>query len=216
MLKTRSTEQIVAESLLKIKAVKLSPEAPYTWASGWKSPIYCDNRQTLSFPEVRLLIKNEFVHNIREKFDTAEVIAGVATGGIAHGALVAEEMGLPFVYVRSSSKGHGLQNKVEGKLEKGQRVLVVEDLVSTGKSSLDAVEALRSAGAEVIGMAAIFTYGFKLAEENFNSANCSLFTLSNYSALIEEAKKLNYVSEDSLHSLQEWRKNPQIWGKDEN
>ncbi|MEM9052631.1 MAG: orotate phosphoribosyltransferase [Bacteroidota bacterium] len=216
MQKTRPAEQVVAESLLKIKAVKLSPEAPFTWASGWKSPIYCDNRQTLSFPQVRLLIRDEFVHNIREKFDKTEVIAGVATGGIAHGALVAEAMGLPFIYVRSSSKGHGLQNKVEGKLEAGQKVMVIEDLVSTGKSSLDAVEALRSAGAEVIGMGAIFTYGFELAEENFKTANCDLFTLSNYSALIEEAKKLNYVSEDSLQSLQEWRTNPQNWGTDEN
>ena len=216
MQKTRPAEQIIAESLLKIKAVKLSPEAPFTWASGWKSPIYCDNRQTLSFPQVRLLIRDEFVHNIRENFANTEVIAGVATGGIAHGALVAEAMGLPFIYVRSSSKGHGLQNKVEGKLEAGQKVIVIEDLVSTGKSSLDAVESLRLAGANVVGMGAIFTYGFQLAVENFETANCDLFTLSNYSALIEEAKKLKYVSEDSLQSLQEWRTNPQNWGTDEN
>jgi len=216
MQKTHPAEQKVAESLLKIKAVKLSPEAPFTWASGWKSPIYCDNRQTLSFPEVRMLIKNEFVRNIREKFGNTEVIAGVATGGIAHGALVAEELGLPFIYVRSSSKGHGLQNKVEGKLDGAAKVLVIEDLVSTGKSSLDAVEALRAAGADVIGMGAIFTYGFELATDNFNSANCSLFTLSNYTALIREAKKLNYVGEDSLQSLKSWRTNPENWGKDEN
>jgi len=211
MQKTQTAEQKIAESLLKIKAVKLSPGEPFTWASGWKSPIYCDNRQTLSFPEARLLIRDEFVRNIREKFANTEVIAGVATGGIAHGALVAEAMGLPFIYVRSASKGHGLQNKVEGYLEKGQKVMVIEDLVSTGKSSLDAVEALRSAGAEVIGMAAIFTYGFEIANENFVKANCKLVTLSNYNALIDEAMELNYVNEESLQSLKEWRSNPQNW-----
>ncbi|MFT4771194.1 MAG: orotate phosphoribosyltransferase [Cryomorphaceae bacterium] len=211
MQNTQTAEQKIAESLLKIKAVKLSPKAPFTWASGWKSPIYCDNRQTLSFPEARLLIRDEFVRNIREKFGNTEVIAGVATGGIAHGALVAEAMGLPFIYVRSSSKGHGLQNKVEGYLEKGQKVMVIEDLVSTGKSSLDAVEALRATGAEVIGMAAIFTYGFEIAKENFENANCELITLSNYTALIKEAMELNYVDEESLQSLKEWRSNPQNW-----
>jgi orotate phosphoribosyltransferase len=211
MQNTQTAEQKIAESLLKIKAVKLSPRAPFTWASGWKSPIYCDNRQTLSFPEVRLLIRDEFVRNIRQKFGNTEVIAGVATGGIAHGALVAEAMGLPFIYVRSSSKGHGLQNKVEGYLEKGQKVMVIEDLVSTGKSSLDAVEALNAAGADVIGMAAIFTYGFEIAKENFAKVNCELITLSNYTALIEEAMELNYVDEESLQSLKEWRSNPQNW-----
>jgi orotate phosphoribosyltransferase len=211
MQNTQTAEQKIAESLLKIKAVKLSPKAPFTWASGWKSPIYCDNRQTLSFPEARLLIRDEFVRNIREKFGNTEVIAGVATGGIAHGALVAEAMGLPFIYVRSSSKGHGLQNKVEGYLEKGQKVMVIEDLVSTGKSSLDAVEALRSTGAEVIGMAAIFTYEFEIAKENFENANCELITLSNYTALVKEAMELNYVDEESLQSLKEWRSNPQNW-----
>lgn len=211
MQNTRTAEQKIAESLLKIKAVKLNPEHPFTWASGWKSPIYCDNRQTLSFPEVRLLIRDEFVRNIREKFANTEVIAGVATGGIAHGALVAEAMGLPFIYVRSSSKGHGLQNKVEGYFEKNQRVTVIEDLISTGKSSLDAVEALRAAEVEVIGMAAIFTYGFELAKENFIQSGCDLVTLSNYTALIAEAKELNYVDEESLQSLMEWRKNPQNW-----
>lgn len=211
MQNTRTAEQKIAESLLKIKAVKLSPDSPFTWASGWKSPIYCDNRQTLSFPEVRLLIRNEFVRNIREKFANTQVIAGVATGGIAHGALVADAMGLPFIYVRSASKDHGLQNKVEGYLEKGQKVMVIEDLVSTGKSSLDAVEALRAAGAKVIGMAAIFTYGFEIANENFAKANCELATLSNYTALIEEAKELKYVDEESLQSLKEWRSNPQNW-----
>ena len=211
MQNTQTAEQKIAESLLKIKAVKLRPKAPFTWASGWKSPIYCDNRQTLSFPEARLLIRDEFVRNIREKFGNTEVIAGVATGGIAHGALVAEAMGLPFIYVRSSSKGHGLQNKVEGYLEKDQKVMVIEDLVSTGKSSLDAVEALRATGAEVIGMAAIFTYEFEIAKENFENANCELITLSNYTALIKEAMELNYVDEESLQSLKEWRSNPQNW-----
>jgi orotate phosphoribosyltransferase len=211
MQNTQTAEQKIAESLLKIKAVKLSPKAPFTWASGWKSPIYCDNRQTLSFPEARLLIRDEFVRNIREKFGNTEVIAGVATGGIAHGALVAEAMGLPFIYVRSSSKGHGLQNKVEGYLEKGQKVMVIEDLVSTGKSSLDAVEALKSIGAEVIGMAAIFTYEFEIARENFENANCELITLSNYTALVKEAMELNYVDEESLQSLKEWRTDPQNW-----
>lgn len=211
MQNTQTAEQKIAESLLKIKAVKLSPKAPFTWASGWKSPIYCDNRQTLSFPEARLLIRDEFVRNIREKFGNTEVIAGVATGGIAHGALVAEAMGLPFIYVRSSSKGHGLQNKVEGYLEKGQKVMVIEDLVSTGKSSLDAVEALRSIGAEVIGMAAIFTYEFEIAKENFENAKCELITLSNYTALVKEAMELNYVDEESLQSLKEWRTDPQNW-----
>jgi orotate phosphoribosyltransferase len=211
MQKTRTAEQKIAESLLKIKAVKLSPQAPFTWASGWKSPIYCDNRQTLSFPDVRRLIRDEFVRNIRENFGNIEVIAGVATGGIAHGALVAEALDLPFIYVRSSSKGHGLQNKVEGYLEKGQRVMVIEDLVSTGKSSLDAVEALRAAEAEIVGMAAIFTYGFEVAKENFEKADCELVTLSNYTALIEEAIELNYVDEKSLRSLKAWRNDPKNW-----
>lgn len=211
MQNTQTAEQKIAESLLKIKAVKLSPKDPFTWASGWKSPIYCDNRQTLSFPQTRLLIRDEFVRNIREKFANTEVIAGVATGGIAHGALVADAMGLPFIYVRSASKGHGLQNKVEGHFEKGQRVMVIEDLVSTGKSSLDAVEALRDAGAEVVGMLAIFTYGFEIAKTNFAKANCELVTLSNYTALIDEAKELNYINEESLQSLKEWRSHPQNW-----
>jgi len=211
MQKTRTAKQKIAESLLKIKAVKLSPQAPFTWASGWKSPIYCDNRQTLSFPDARRLIRDEFVRNIREKFGNTEVIAGVATGGIAHGALVAEALDLPFIYVRSSSKGHGLQNKVEGYLEKGQKVMVIEDLVSTGKSSLDAVEALRAAEADIVGMAAIFTYGFEVAKENFAKVNCELITLSNYTALIKEAIALNYVDEKSLRSLNEWRNDPQNW-----
>jgi len=201
----------IAESLLKIKAVKLSPSSPFTWAGGWKSPIYCDNRQTLSHPQVRRLIRDEFVHNIRQKFQTAEVIAGVATGGIAHGALVAEALDLPFVYVRSSSKGHGLQNKIEGKLMPGQKVLVIEDLVSTGKSSLEAVAALREAGAEIVGLGAIFTYGFAISRENFEKAQCPLMTLSNYDALIEAAVELEYVDQKNLNSLNAWRQDPQNW-----
>jgi orotate phosphoribosyltransferase len=201
----------VAESLLKIKAVKLSPTSPFTWASGWKSPIYCDNRRTLSFPQTRRLIRDEFVRNIRQKFSTPDAIAGVATGGIAHGALVAEALDLPFVYVRSSSKGHGLQNKIEGHLEKGQKVVVIEDLVSTGKSSLDAVASLRTAGAEVIGMGAIFTYGFDLAAENFKKADCSLFTLTDYETLIAAALESDYIDPESRDSLNAWRKDPQNW-----
>lgn len=213
MQNSGSAAKKIAEQLLKIKAVKLNPSSPFTWASGWKSPIYCDNRRTLSFPEVRKLIRDEFIHNIRQKFPTVEVIAGVATGGIAHGALVAESLSLPFVYVRSSSKGHGLQNKIEGKLEKGQRVVVIEDLVSTGKSSLDAVAALRESGADVIGMEAIFTYGFDTARQNFENAECELETLSNYEALITAAIELNYVDNSQLQSLREWREDPGNWKK---
>lgn len=211
MQNSGSAAKKIAEQLLKIKAVKLNPSSPFTWASGWKSPIYCDNRQTLSHPQVRNLILEEFIHNIRQKFSTVEVIAGVATGGIAHGALVADRLNLPFVYVRSSSKGHGLQNKIEGKLDQGQKVVVIEDLVSTGKSSLDAVAALREAGADVIGMEAIFTYGFDTARENFEEARCELHTLSKYDELIAAAIELNYVDNSQLESLQEWRKDPSNW-----
>ncbi len=207
-----SASEKIAESLLDIQAVKLSPENPFTWASGWKSPIYCDNRQTLSYPKVRDLIRNEFVNNIRENFETPDVIAGVATGGIALGALVAQELNLPFVYVRSSSKGHGLQNQVEGNLKKGQKVVVIEDLVSTGKSSLNAVAALREAEAEVIGMCAIFTYGFQVATDNFREANCPLITLSDYQKLVKLAVDKNYISADVAESLQKWRTNPSKWG----
>lgn len=211
MQNSSDTARKIAESLLKIKAVKLRPLSPFTWASGWKSPIYCDNRQTLSYPEVRREIRDEFVRNIRQNFQTPEVMAGVATGGIAHGALVAEAMDLPFIYVRSSSKGHGLQNKIEGKFEKGQKVLVIEDLVSTGMSSLDAVSALRVAGAEVLGMAAIFTYGFDVAKKNFQEAVCKLITLSDYEALIRTAIDMDYIDEESLESLKAWRQDPQNW-----
>ncbi len=203
----------IAEFLLQIKAIKLQPNNPFTWASGWKSPIYCDNRVTLSFPQVRTFIRQQFVDIINERFGKPDVIAGVATGGIAQGALVAQEMGLPFVYVRSEAKKHGLTNMVEGIIEKGQSVVVIEDLVSTGGSSLKAVEALREAGADVKGMAAIFTYGFTVAEENFIKAKCKLVTLSDYTTLIEQALASNYVTENDLTTLKKWRENPAEWKK---
>lgn len=202
----------VAEFLLQVKAVKLQPNKPFTWASGWKSPIYCDNRVTLSFPQVRTYIRQQFVDAILEKFGKPDVIAGVATGGIAQGALVAQEMGLPFVYVRSEAKKHGLTNMIEGIVEKGQSVVVIEDLISTGGSSLKAVEALREAGCEVKGMAAIFTYEFKTALDNFEKAKCELVTLSNYNTMIDQALHSNYITEKDLQSLKAWRENPAVWG----
>ena len=203
----------VAEFLLQIKAIKLEVAKPFTWASGWKSPIYCDNRKTLSFPKIRNYIRQQFVDVITEEYGIPEVIAGVATGGIAIGALVAQEMGLPFVYVRSSEKGHGLGNVIEGVVESGQSVVVIEDLVSTGTSSIKAVEALQGAGCKVLGMAAIFTYGFKTAEDNFKKAKCSLVTLTNYDTLIQQAVNNSYVLEGDLITLEKWRENPAQWGK---
>ncbi|WP_066756006.1 orotate phosphoribosyltransferase [Crocinitomix algicola] len=201
----------IADFLLQIKAVKLNPSDPFIWSSGMKSPIYCDNRKTLSYPTIRTAIRQTFSEQIKAKFETVDVIAGVATGGIAIGALVAEEMGLPFIYVRSSAKGHGLGNQIEGEFHSGQRVVVIEDLISTGGSSLKAVEALKEAGCNVVGLAAIFTYGFKVAEENFENANCPYFTLSNYDLLIEQAAKENYVSEKDIESLNSWNNNPENW-----
>jgi orotate phosphoribosyltransferase len=201
----------IADFLLQIKAVKLQPNDPFTWASGWKSPIYCDNRKTLSYPKIRTAIRQTFAEQIAERFTNIDVIAGVATGGIAIGALVAEEMGLPFIYIRSSAKGHGLGNQVEGAYEAGQRVVVIEDLISTGGSSLQAIEALREAKMEVLGLSAIFTYGFDKAVANFANSNCEFFTLSDYDHLIEQAKNTNYVSESDIDSLKEWKANPQIW-----
>ena len=201
----------VAEFLLQIKAIKLNTAEPFSWASGWKSPIYCDNRKTLSYPPIRTFIRQQFVDQISNNFDTPDVIAGVATGGIAPAALIAQQLELPLVYVRSSSKGHGLQNQVEGVIEKGQKVIVIEDLISTGMSSLNAVEALRAAGAEVIGMAAIFTYGFDIAKENFEKHDCSLLTLTDYESLLDVALKSNYIKEDELNSLRDWRSNPSQW-----
>ncbi len=201
----------VAEFLLQIKAVKLQPQSPFTWASGWKSPIYCDNRITLSFPKIRTFIRQGYSQSILECYGKPDVIAGVATGGIAQGALVAEELGLPFIYVRSSAKGHGMGNMIEGYFEKGQKVVVIEDLISTGGSSLKAVEDLRAAGLEVKGLVAAFTYGFKEAEENFKKHNCPFVVLSNYDFLIETAIKNNYIVESDLESLTDWKENPSKW-----
>ena len=201
----------IAEFLLQIKAIKLQPEQPFTWASGWKSPIYCDNRKTLSYPQIRTFIRQQFVSLINENFATPDVIAGVATGGIAIGALVAQEMGLPFVYIRSEAKKHGLTNMIEGELTSGQNVVVVEDLISTAGSSLKAVEALREKGANVKGMVAIFTYGFDVAHEKLKEANCITNSLCDYNTLIEVALKHEYINESDLESLKNWRENPSIW-----
>lgn len=201
----------IAEYLLQIKAVKLQPDQPFTWASGWKSPIYCDNRKTLSYPQIRTFIRQQFVNVINEQFGKPDVIAGVATGGIAQGALVAQDMGLPFVYVRSEAKKHGLTNMVEGEVEAGQSVVVIEDLISTAGSSMKAIEALREKGCNVKGMLAIFTYGFDEAAENLKKANCSTTVLCDYDTLIEVAVKQNYINESDLESLRQWRKSPFSW-----
>ena len=213
MIFNNTTANKTAELLLQINAIKLNSENPFTWASGWKSPIYCDNRIILSYPEVRGYIKNAFAEEIKAKFGTPDVIAGVATGAIGIGMLVAEVMDLPFVYVRPEAKKHGRQNQVEGHFEKGQKVIVVEDLISTGGSSLMAVEALRNEGADVIGMAAIFTYGFLVSVEKITEAKLDVFTLSNYEFLIEQAIKLNYIPANALEDLKEWRTNPAQWRK---
>lgn len=207
----KKLERIIASKLLKIKAVKLQPSNPFTWASGWKSPIYCDNRKTLSYPPLRNLIKLELARLIREKYDQVDAIAGVATGAIAQGAMVAEELGLPFVYVRSSPKDHGLENLIEGDLKPGMKVVVIEDLISTGGSSLKAVDAIRADGSDVIGMLAIFTYDFPVANEAFRKAKVELTALSNYQAVLEMALSTNYIQESELKELQEWRKSPQTW-----
>jgi len=203
----------IAEYLLQIKAIKLQPNDPFTWASGWKSPIYCDNRISLSFPQIRTDIKNALAAKIAEMYPDAEAIVGVATAGIPQGALVADAMNLPAAYVRPEPKSHGRQNQLEGDLPKGCKVVVLEDLISTGKSSLKAVDVLREMGLEVIGLAAIFTYGFPLAEENFQAASCPWFALSDYNALIETAVKTGYVEAADAASLAEWRKAPELWGK---
>lgn len=208
---TNDTALKVAEFLLQIKAIKLNNAEPFTWASGWKSPIYCDNRKTLSYPPIRTYIRQQYVDKIREAFGSPDVIAGVATGGIAQAALIAQEMDLPMIYVRSSSKGHGLQNQIEGAIEKGQKVVVIEDLISSGMSSLKAVEALREFGAEVVGMVAIFTYGFDVAKKNFEDYNCTLETLTDYEHLLEIAFSTSYIKKDDIASLKEWRANPSIW-----
>jgi orotate phosphoribosyltransferase len=201
----------VAEFLLQIKAVRLQPERPFTWASGIRSPIYCDNRKTLSYPKIRTYIRQQFVDTINEHFAKPDVIAGVATGGIAIGALVAQEMGLPFVYVRSEPKKHGLTNLIEGDVEKGQSVVVIEDLISTGGSSLRAVEALRERGLSVKGLVAIFTYQFDEAVQGFKKAKCRVETLTDYSTLLKAAARKEYIDEKDIKSLKEWRANPSAW-----
>jgi orotate phosphoribosyltransferase len=203
----------IADFLLQIKAVKLQPTDPFTWASGIQSPIYCDNRKTLSYPQIRTSIRQTFAEQINEAFTNIEGIVGVATGGIAIGALVAEEMGLPFIYVRSSAKEHGLGNKIEGEYQAGQRFVVIEDLISTGGSSLKAVEALRSENLNVLGLAAIFTYGFELSENNFSQADCKYITLSDYDNLLEQATKENYISEEDFQSLKSWKLDPENWNQ---
>ena len=209
----KSLEKITAEKLLKIKAVKLQPSLPFTWASGWKSPIYCDNRKLMSYPNIRNFLKIQFGRIILEKHPDVEAIAGVATGAIAPGAIVADLLGLPFVYIRSTPKGHGLENLMEGDLRPNQKVVVIEDLVSTGNSSLKAVEAIRKDGAEVIGMVSIFTYGFPIATKNMKEANVKLTSLSNYDAILEEAVRTLYIDESELETLQDWRENPDTWGR---
>ncbi len=203
----------IAEYLLQIKAVKLQPDDPFTWSSGWKSPIYCDNRKILSYPEVRTFVRQELSQTIIEEYGKPDMIAGVATGAIAIGALVAQEIGIPFVYVRSSAKGHGLQNRIEGDASTGSSVVVIEDLISTGRSSIEAVEALRAADLNVKGVVSIFNYNFKTAQEAFKKANCQINTLSSYEVLIETALKENIISENNLDSLHKWRVAPDSWGK---
>ena len=211
MIFNKETAEKTAELLLQINAIKLNPSNPFTWASGWNSPIYCDNRLTLSFPVIRNYIRDEFTKQIEEIYGKPDVIAGVATGAIGIGILVAEELGLPFVYVRPEPKKHGRQNQVEGFLQKGQNVVIIEDLISTGNSSLLAVEALKAAGANVKGMLAIFSYGFDVAEENFKNAKVNLNTLSNYEHLLELAVEKQYITENEQKTLQEWRKSPSTW-----
>lgn len=203
--------RILAEKLLSISAIKLQPDNPFIWASGWNSPIYTDNRKTLSYPDVRSFIKVELARVIVENFGNANAIAGVATGAIAQGALVADTLALPYVYVRSSPKDHGLENLIEGNLKPGQKVVVIEDLISTGGSSLKAVEAIRNAGCEVVGMVAIFSYDFPIAAERFKKAGVKVITLSNYNAMLEAALAIDYIKESDIETLKEWRKDPENW-----
>lgn len=214
MIFNNNTAQKTAELLLQINAIKLNTKNYFTWASGWKSPIYCDNRLILSFPPIRNYIRDEFAKQIENQFGRPDVIAGVATGAIGIGILVAEVMGLPFVYVRPEAKKHGRQNQVEGFLQKGQNVVVVEDLISTGGSSLMAVEALRNEGANVKGMAAIFTYGFDISKDNFKKAKIDVYTLSDYSTLLAKAIEKKYVTEKEMASLVDWSKSPSTWNQE--
>jgi len=213
MILNKDTAKKTAEFLLQIKAIKLNPSEPFNWASGWKSPIYCDNRITLSFPPVRNFLKEELAKLVEEQHGKPDVIAGVATGAIAIGVLVAQELGVPFVYVRPEAKKHGRKNQIEGHLEKGQNVVVIEDLISTGKSSLLAVEALKEADVNIKGMIAIFTYGFDVATTNFKESNVELTTLSSYEYLLEQALDNKYISEKELSTLNDWRSNPSKWNQ---
>lgn len=210
----KNLEHLLAKKLLKISAIQLQPDMPFTWASGWNSPIYTDNRKTLSYPEVRTFIKTELCRLIMENFGDVEAVAGVATGAIAQGALVADELGLPYVYVRSTPKDHGLENLIEGTLKPGQKVIVIEDLISTGQSSLKAAEALRLAGAEVVGMVAMFTYGFPIATKRFKEAGIKLMTLSNYQAMLDVALETGFIRENDVKTLQQWREDPGNWSPD--
>lgn len=209
----KTLEKIFAAKLLNVKAIKLQPNNPFTWASGWKSPFYCDNRKTLSYPSLRSFVKLETSRIILERFGEVDAIAGVATGAIPQGALVADALGLPFVYVRSKPKDHGLENLIEGELKPGMKVVVVEDLISTGGSSLKAVEAIRNNGCEVIGMVAAYTYGFPEAERAFKEAKVTLVTLTNYEAVVSEALRIGYITEADISLLHEWRKDPANWKK---
>lgn len=206
-------EKIFAAKLLDVKAIKLQPEQPFTWASGWKSPFYCDNRKTLAFPGLRSFVKLELSRLVAELYPEADAIAGVATGAIAQGALVADALSLPFAYVRSKAKDHGMANLIEGDLQPGMKVVVIEDLISTGSSSLKAVEALRAHGCEVIGMVASYTYGFPVAEEAFKAAGVTLTTLTNYEAVVEVALQTGYIKSEHVELLHQWRQNPSEWGK---
>ena len=208
-----TVEKNFAEKLLKVKAIKLQPEQPFTWASGWKSPFYCDNRKTLAFPALRTFVKLQLSRIVAERYPEADAIAGVATGAIAQGALVADELALPFAYVRSKPKDHGMANLIEGDLQPGMKVVVVEDLISTGGSSLKAVEALRQHGCEVLGMVAAYTYGFPVAEEAFAAAGVTLTTLTNYEAVVETALQTGYIEQSHVPMLAAWRKDPANWMK---
>lgn len=205
----------VAEFLLQIKAIKLQPNNPFTWASGWKSPIYCDNRITLSHPSVRTYIRQKLTQLVQEEFGSVDLIAGVATAGIPQGVLVAQELGLPFAYVRAKAKEHGTGSLIEGEIVEGQRVVVVEDLISTGKSSIQAIHALKDAGLSVAGLVSIFTYGFDIADENFKEAKCRYSSLSNYSTLIQYAAEHSFIGSNDVDLLDQWRKDPANWGKEQ-
>lgn len=213
MYNKSETEQKIAEFLLQIKAIKLQPANPFTWASGWKSPIYCDNRITLSYPAIRTYIRQKLAETIQDEFGSIGAIAGVATAGIPQGVLVAQELGLPFIYVRAKPKEHGTQSLIEGEINEGQRVVVIEDLISTGKSSLQAVKALRDAGYDVVGLVSIFSYNLDVATKNFEDAKCRYVTLSNYSALLQYAVEHNLFPKSDLDLLDQWRKEPETWGK---